>query len=147
MAGLNTRIEKEQAMLKSLAMGASRTAAHKAAGVSHSTLYNWLKDSPEFKAAVEEAEGRAIQSVAHGLYMTAITPGVTGQVTACIFFLKNKDPENWRDVYDQRHSGTVGHVNLGTIIARAQVLEKSLPDEMKAQLRKLAKEVEHGGKP
>lgn len=89
-------------------------------GISIATFYNWKKEYPEFKEALETSKKIANIRVEMGLYKRALgyvaedveehynkkgeliskhvkKYHVKGDVTAQIIWLKNRDPENWRD--------------------------------------------------
>lgn len=100
------------AIIKSIRKGATRDAASGAAGISRSTLYEWMKTDSEFANHVSEAAMAAVHDVEDALYRSATEADEHGKrnVTAQIFFLKNRANGAWRDVsqIDARHSGEVG---------------------------------------
>lgn len=53
-----------QRLVEMLAKGATRADAYRLAGVSRSTFYAWLKNSPEFRQAVKGAEGSFLSAQA-----------------------------------------------------------------------------------
>lgn len=63
-------------------------------GVSTTTLDSWQKNHPEFKDALKEGRDFADAEVANSLYEQALG----GNVTAAIFWLKNRQAQSWRDV-------------------------------------------------
>lgn len=71
-------------------------------GVSEKTLNTWKKN-PEFFQALKNGKLKLDVNVKKSLYKLAIG----GNVTACIFWLKNRDREHWRDQQQQEHSGRV----------------------------------------
>lgn len=57
------------------------------------TLQLWRADKPEFYQALKKAQNIADKIVEHSLFNNA----VNGNVTAQIFWLKNRQPDLWRD--------------------------------------------------
>ena len=132
----NTNAKKE-AVLESLGNGASVLAACKAADVGRTTYYEWLKANAEFAAATKVAQRSAIDVIVDALFRRGkgyeyeektykAVVGKDGQIknerlaevkkkqiapdtTACIFFLANRDPDNWKSVnnVNLNHSGGV----------------------------------------
>ena len=67
LAVVNKRAEgrialRKQAALQSLASGASMNATAKQTGVNRCTIYRWLKEDPEFRAAYNEWENSVQQN-------------------------------------------------------------------------------------
>lgn len=95
-----------------------------------STFHKWKLDHPEFSDALKKSKEEADATVIHSLYkratgytatkvVTASNCGVITDVkevdeyvgpdtTAAIFWLKNRQPKNWRDKQDIEHSGHIG---------------------------------------
>lgn len=98
--------------------------------VSESTLNLWKLAHPEFSESLKVGKGAADARVEQSLYRralgyshdaTKIAINATGEVTtvpfteiyppdttAAIFWLKNRRPDQWRDVKAQEHSGPNG---------------------------------------
>jgi hypothetical protein len=103
-------------------------------GIAVQTVQLWKKTHPEFATAMREGKEPANQAVEASLYKracgyeyeeteTIAMPGPDGKAviktvkkvkkqlapdtTACIFWLKNRDPQRWCDVQKQEHSGDV----------------------------------------
>jgi transcriptional regulator with XRE-family HTH domain len=97
-------------------------------GVSEATLNNWKSAHPEFLESLKRGKEIADANVVKGLYRRAIgyshpeekifqykgetiraqtTKHDPPDTTACIFWLKNRQPARWRDKQEQQHSGTV----------------------------------------
>jgi hypothetical protein len=97
--------------------------------VSDRTIYRWQTQFPEFcqalKAGKEQADDRVERSLYHkavgytfdsekvfqfqGVVVRADTKEhVPPDTTACIFWLKNRRPEMWRDRVLNEHSGVNG---------------------------------------
>lgn len=104
-------------------------------GTSARSLYRWKERHPEFcqalKAGKEKADERVIRSLYHRAVgytydaiqinvfqgVPVITPHkehVPPDVTAAIFWLKNRQPEKWRDKHEHSHDGTLD-VNLDEV--------------------------------
>lgn len=72
--------------------------------VSLSTIGKWIAEIPEFSDALKKGRVDADADVAESLYSKAIS----GDVTACIFWLKNRRPDLWRDKHDVNTSVDLG---------------------------------------
>lgn len=96
-------------------------------GVNEGTINNWKKD-PAFLQVLKSHKENADENVKKSLYQRAIGywapdtkimqhDGVpievdtlkyyAPDVTACIFWLKNRQPLDWRDKQDVEHSGEI----------------------------------------
>jgi hypothetical protein len=67
--------------------------------INHATLDNWKKKYPKFLGALKAGKEASDDRVERSLYQLAI--GWNGQppnATACIFWLKNRRKDRWRDV-------------------------------------------------
>lgn len=73
--------------------------------VSRSTLALWKARHPEFSDALRSWKDQADDQVEHTLYRKALS----GDTTACIFWLKNRRSLDWRDKREVEHSGGVKH--------------------------------------
>lgn len=62
-------------------------------GVGITTLSRWKNEHPEFREALKVSKDEADAKVVQSLYQKALK----GDVTACIFWLKNRQPAKWRD--------------------------------------------------
>lgn len=62
------------------------TTAVKLAKISRDTHYSWMKDDPEYKAAVEDVDNIAIDFVESQFHKRI----QAGDTVACIFYLKTK---------------------------------------------------------
>lgn len=71
-------------------------------GVSSVTINAWKK-RPDFLNALKSGKAKADQKVTQSLY----TKALTGDTTACIFWLKNRQRDRWRDKQDHELSGEV----------------------------------------
>lgn len=102
-------------------------------GVSVGALAKWKRRYPEFANALRLGKEVANAEVASKLYRRAIgytcqevsvrvvkdvehktttTKHYPPDVTACIFWLKNRDKNRWRDKHETEHTGNVTYNNL-----------------------------------
>lgn len=97
--------------------------------ISEATLYRWKADYPEFCESLKNGKENADAAIAASLYnrakgyvgkktVTATNQGVITDIqvvdeyvapdtTAAIFWLKNRQPKQWRDKQDIAHSGQI----------------------------------------
>ncbi len=111
-------------------LGATTAEIAQALGVKERAVKEWLVKFPEFGQAVRVGKQSADERVVMSLYNRAvgysfdsekifynnktgetirvpITEHVPPDVTACIFWLKNRDRENWRDVHNVHHDANI----------------------------------------
>jgi len=107
-------------------LGATDKEAAEFFGVSEQTLNSWKKKHPAFFESLKEGKAKADALVADRLFERAtgyehpevhvsnyqgvitLTPLIKRyppDPTACIFWLKNRRPELWRDKQTQEHVG------------------------------------------
>ncbi|MFU1957791.1 DNA-binding protein, partial [Bordetella bronchiseptica] len=67
-----------------------------ALGISYSTLRRHKASNEQLQAALKKGKALGIADVSSALYDAA----VGGNVTAMIFYLKNRSPDSWRDKPD-----------------------------------------------
>ena len=72
-------------------------------GISTACFYKWRMNEPELIEALKRHKRNSDERVIESLYKRALA----GDVTACIFWLKNRLPSEWRDV--QNINADVGH--------------------------------------
>ena len=96
--------------------------------VNVATIHRWKSDYPEFCDAIKTGKVEADDRVVRSLYAratgyehddvdirvidgkivkTPIRKQYPPDTTAVIFWLKNRDPEHWRDKQEVKHSGAV----------------------------------------
>lgn len=75
-------------------------------GISPSTLYEWEKKYPEILEALKKGKEIVDYEVENALLLKALS----GDVTAQIFWLKNRRPKNWKD--KQEDSSDDGGVQI-----------------------------------
>jgi hypothetical protein len=67
-------------------------------GVSTGCFYKWRLNEPELDEAVKRGREKSNERVVESLYHLAIGwKGGKPDLGAICFFLKNRDPQNWRD--------------------------------------------------
>lgn len=94
-------------VIECLAKGHSITGFAGEIGVARSTIFDWMKAHPEFKAACEVAAAKAVWFWENQL-IVASSGEFKGNVAAIIFGLKNRAHEDWRDVQKLEHTGKDG---------------------------------------
>lgn len=102
--------------------GMTRADVAQALGIHASTLSSWGKKLPSLKTALEQGSDIADTTVENALYRRAVgfpyeervdtemtdgrvkvkryTRYMPADVTACIYWLKNRKPDQWRDRKD-----------------------------------------------
>ena len=70
-------------------------------GINVKTLYEWQKKYKEFSNALKRGKEIVDREVENALFREA----KRGNVTAIIFWLKNRKPAQWRDKQEIQHSG------------------------------------------
>jgi len=68
-------------------------------GMGNSTLYKKQADFIEFSDTIKKGRVEGIIVVANALFEKA----KRGNTTAMIFYLKNRDPENWEDIQKRQY--------------------------------------------
>jgi len=71
-------------------------------GIVRSTLYHWRQASDLISTAIKRGEEAIIDRVEHALIDSAIEDR---NITAMIFYLKNKRPDAWKDKRENEISG------------------------------------------
>lgn len=111
-------------------LGATEIEIAEYLDVNHSTLNTWMNEHPEFHKAVKETKEIADNQVVRGLYKRATGFSKMVKVVgfskdgemieseeekyfppsevACIFWLKNRRPKEWRDKIDTTISNSDG---------------------------------------
>lgn len=62
-------------------------------GINPATLYEWKKKYPKISKSLKKSKDVADRQVENALFENAIN----GNITAQIFWLKNRKPDKWRD--------------------------------------------------
>ena len=105
-------------------------------GIAASTLYEWKKQYPEISEALKKGKEVVDRQVENALLKRAlgyeydeittgygkeikrVTKQVVPDVTAQIFWLKNRKPDQWRDKQQIEHSGEIKSEKLSDIISQ-----------------------------
>lgn len=140
----------EQAM-KLAKLGATDTQLADFFDVAVTTIYNWKTKYPEFLEALNLSKDEADQIVEKSLYQRALgyehdetdIRVVGGEIvqtklrkyyppdtTACIFWLKNRKPEQWREMKAIELTGANG----GAVQTESKLDVGSLPTDVLAQI-------------
>jgi hypothetical protein len=77
--------------------------AARAIDVNRSTIFRRMRDDEKFMEQVHAARKFADEVVEKSLFNQARK----GHVVACIFWLKNRQPEKWMDTYQKKQSGEI----------------------------------------
>lgn len=101
MPTIKKRDPRAEAIIESLNNGSSIIAACKGAGIQPVTFWRWRKADPSLEDEAAVAVTSRVMIVEDALYNSAIK----GNITAQMFFLMNRAPENWKD---KRAVPTVG---------------------------------------
>ena len=88
--------QQKEAFLKSLRNGVSIRKACKYAGITEMTIWRWRKRSKAFDEEVLSILDSRTQTVEDALFMNALK----GNVTAQIFWLKNRGKGRWKDKFE-----------------------------------------------
>ena len=89
--------------------------------ISPSTLYEWVKKYPEISEAIKKGKEVVDYEVENALLKKALG----GDVTAMIFWLKNRKPHQWRDKpYVERPEDTDAVVFVDSEEAMLKYLEE-----------------------
>ena len=77
-------------------------------GISVSTVYDWMNKNPKIAAAIKKGRDKSIDMVENALFKSAIN----GNVTAMIFYLKNRAPERYKDRVDNNINTDIKDIKL-----------------------------------
>ena len=93
-------------------LGATDAELCKFFGVASSTLYDWKNKHPAFAEATIAGKEVANQRVENSLYMKACGFEVNDKyyppdTTSIIFWLKNRDPNRWKDVKERHNTNSI----------------------------------------
>lgn len=108
-----------------LEQGYSMEAVAAEIGVTRVTLYNWIKEWPDFAGAVEIGKPKAAKWW-EDRAREAATGAADGNPTLIIFGLKNRARHEWRDAAQIEHTGADG----GAIKTETKVDLSSAPEDV-----------------
>lgn len=102
------------------AMGGTNEQIAFALGVADGTLKKLRRENPALNEAILRGKDRADIQIVGALYNKAKgggrcphchkpVPGLAGDTTAMIFWLKNRQSEQWRDRHDVNNTGKIEH--------------------------------------
>ena len=77
-------------------------------GISVTTVYDWMNKNPKIAAAIKKGRDKSIDMVENALFKSAIN----GNVTAMIFYLKNRAPERYKDRVDNNINTYIKDIKL-----------------------------------
>lgn len=97
---------------KLAAQGLSQEQIGSVIGCSPDTIGRKKKENKDFADAIKRGQQKGVANVTNALYKKAMD----GDNVAMIFYLKNRDRENWKDKIDNTHSGPDG----GPIVTRVE---------------------------
>jgi hypothetical protein len=86
------------------AQGLGTTQIARAMGVSWDTIDRNRKRSADFEDALKRGQAKGLAEVTNSLFSSA----QSGNVTAQIFYLKNRDTQNWQDRVETNHTLSIG---------------------------------------
>ena len=112
------------------AQGLGPTQIARALGISWDTYNKNKKRSSELSDAIKRGEAKGLAEVTNALFSSA----QDGNVTAQIFYLKNRDTTNWMDRVETNHTLSIGsaldNARLRTSYAPANIIEaERVPSE------------------
>jgi hypothetical protein len=76
-------------------------------GVNVRTLYEYKNKYPQISQSLKKGKEVVDYEVENALYRAALD----GNITAIIFWLKNRQPQKWRDKQQVEMSGELKHIN------------------------------------
>lgn len=77
-------------------------------GIARSTLFIWRDKSKDISDAIKIGADASVDLVENALFSAA----VSGNITAQIFFLKNKRPNDWKDKRENEITGNGGKMTF-----------------------------------
>ena len=77
-------------------------------GISVTTVYDWMNKNTKIAAAIKKGRDKSIDMVENALFKSAIN----GNVTAMIFYLKNRAPERYKDRVDSNINTDIKDIKL-----------------------------------
>jgi hypothetical protein len=92
--------EQAISVLGAFMQGATTNGAANYAGVAVTTMRTWRQKDSRFDLACAEAAEYANRAVVFALFNAATLPDLNGKinVSACIFWLKNRAKDEWADL-------------------------------------------------
>ena len=102
--------------------GLSELQISRLLGVSLSTIARNKRNNERFDIALKKGKAQAIATVTNKVYENALD----GKETSAIFFLKNRDPENWSDRQEVNHNINLKEImqNSKNRLIEGEIVEK-----------------------
>jgi len=127
--------ELTEKICKHLKQGNTINTTCQAVGIHKDTFFDWMKKKSDFSDSIKKAQSTADKKVENALFKMAtgtfeyierhyettvidkiklgtlkktIKKTLAPNITAQIFYLKNRKPDEWKDKQDIEHSGEVG---------------------------------------
>jgi len=131
------RIKIDPKKVRELASrGLGPTQIARALGVSWHTIDKNRKRSKEFNEAIENGKAEGLAEVTNSLFESANS----GNVTAQIFYLKNRDTSNWMDRVETNHTLSIGsaldNARLRTENAPVKIIPGEVVDEQRVSAKR-----------
>ena len=82
------------------AQGLTKEQIARTLGVCYNTLNDRQNEYPEFLEAIKRGQAKGIATVSNALF----TKAKGGDNTSMIFYLKNRDPDNWEEVQKRQNT-------------------------------------------
>ena len=86
------------------AQGLSVKQIARCLNIGRSTLYDRMGGKSEVLDAIKRGRAKGIGTITNALFQSA----KGGNITAQIFYLKNRQPDEWRDRREYEHTGKDG---------------------------------------
>lgn len=142
-------------------LGATDAEIANMIGVSVTKLRQWLEQYPEFAAAYDDGKLHASAKVAASLFKRAVgydvmkvrttpqgtireTVHIEPSVPACIFWLTNKRPEQWKSKVEHELPGGVSVTDALSDIESARRIAFALAKAMNQSVEDQQRSIEHG---
>lgn len=110
-------------MLRLLKRGADMALAAKACGVSADGVRRHLNKHPELKQAFDDARAVADEIVVNALYRKALS----GDVAACIFWLKNRRRGEWSNLDTPPGAGVTADEIAQAFLRAGKAIDNGIP--------------------
>ena len=105
------------------------------AGISRTTFYRWKHEVSSFDHALEDIEQQHLEMAKAKLKEMAI---INGNITALIFYLKNKAPDEYRDRHANEVPASMGLTGLEGLTD--EELEARIKECEEKKIKQLEKE-------
>ena len=124
------------------AQGLTKAQIAQSMGIHRATLFRKINESSDFSDAIKTGQAQGVADVTNALFERAMGCNVTEErfidgklitatkyfppdATSCIFFLKNRDPENWKDrqYVDETHHAAPADIPINKDMTPQQAAE------------------------